>query len=360
MWKLASRVALFLPFWLMATPVFAHVKWFLDEPECECLKQSKPDLFVKPGFENLGVVLLGLIALHVVTSLSRRFDNWPFNRHLSTLAITLEPVVNLAMGAFTGGLLIWCAFSKTMFVPNMAVTGAMPPWLLPLQAIVGLGLIVGLAGRACASAMLILLFSTFSCFSLSDCIDLLPMYGIAIYFLLVGRTGFSLDTRLGFGKASAGFCQDLAYMALRSGTGIGLALLGIDEKLLNPQLALDVLQQKPALNFMHWAGMNNEMFVLCAGVAEVVVGLMIVFGSFPRLAMLFLAGLFAGTTILFGTTELFGHMPYYGVILAILLRGGATVQSQRKRSQASLDPVGLIMALRHRTDKPLPAVVELK
>jgi uncharacterized membrane protein YphA (DoxX/SURF4 family) len=107
--------------------------------------------------------------------------------------------------------------------------------------------------------------------------------------------------------------------------GLGLIILGVDEKLVNPQLALDVLKFRPELDFLRAQNISAPLFVLCAGLSEVLVGLVILLGSFPRLAALFVLVIFAGTTVVFGSSELFGHMAYYGILFQILLRGHGPV-----------------------------------
>ena len=79
----------------------------------------------------------------------------------------------------------------------------------------------------------------------------------------------------------------LAPSALRIGVGISLVMVAFTEKLANPQLALSFLQQHP-LNFTAALGMpmSDATFVLCAGSVELLIGLFVVFGLFPRLIIL--------------------------------------------------------------------------
>jgi len=295
----------------------------LDECEGELACEPKPELFTKLCFENVAAIALGLIALKISMVLSRKWaDCWP-NRWLVAASIKAEPAVSLLMGLFTGCLLIKCAAERVFCVPNMVVGSNIPDWLLPLEATIGAGLVLGICARASAAALLFLLAISFRFFSANDCVDLLPMWGIAAYFLLAGRNKWSIDQLLGLTKHAHPILMDAGYLALRWATGLGLAYLGLDEKLANPQFALHLIQQMPMLNFMRSFGMSDAIFVLCAGVTEVLVGLTLALGTFPRLSILILSGLFVGTTCIFGQQELYGHMPYYGVIIAILLRGGA-------------------------------------
>ena len=164
---------------------------------------------------------------------------------------------------------------------------------------------------------------------MSDCLDLIPLYGVALYLFLRGRQPAGLDRFLNIPAINSPVLQNLAHNALRWGLGLGLVVLAFDEKLVHPQLALHLLSDVPDLNFLQALGVDNASFVFCAGVVEVVLGLLILSGCLPRLATLLLAGFFTITTLKFGSCELIGHMPFYGIILSILLRGSGEPQEER-------------------------------
>jgi len=319
---LRGAIGLFvLIFIYCQNPAFAHVKWFLKESESDLLLQPKPELFTHPCWLNMLVAAAGLLALHLSVVLGRKWAGWRLNSTLASWSLKYERFVSLAIGVFTGLLMIWSAQDSQFLVPNMIICEHWPEWFANVETVVGWGLLLGLFTRLNAAVLLTMLLGSFRVYPALDCLDLIPMYGIALYFLLVGRGSISLDYLLRVGRPAGQAFISWAYRLLRWSTGLGLVVLGLDEKLLHPQLALDVLQHTPALNFMHCAGMSNEVFVLCAGAVEILVGLVIMAGSFPRLGVLFLTSLFACSTIMFGKEELVGHMPYYGVVVALLLSG---------------------------------------
>jgi uncharacterized membrane protein YphA (DoxX/SURF4 family) len=319
---LRAAVAVFVFCFLICDiPASAHVKWFLQEGEADLMARPKPELFTHPTWENVLVIALGLIALHLSVVLARRWASWPLNRYLTAWSVKYESIVGLSMGIFTGLLMVLSARDYLFLVPNMPIDDRLPDWFATVQAAAGWGLVLGFFTRASAALLLAMLIGSFRTFPILDCLDLIPMYGIASYFLFAGRGRFSIDSLLGLARPAGITVLNWGYRLLRWSTGLGLVVLGLDEKLLHPQLALDVLAQAPTLNFMHFAGMPNDLFILCAGVVEVLVGLVILVGSFPRIGVLFLAGLFVCSTIIFGQEELIGHMPYYGVVIALVLRG---------------------------------------
>jgi len=70
-------------------------------------------------------------------------------------------------------------------------------------------------------------------------------------------------------------------------------------------------------------GVSNPMFVLVSGLAELLLGMSIFMGWFPRAAVLVLLGIFFGTTTIFGMEEFIGHAACYSSILSIALWGVA-------------------------------------
>jgi uncharacterized membrane protein YphA (DoxX/SURF4 family) len=107
---------------------------------------------------------------------------------------------------------------------------------------------------------------------------------------------------------------------LRIGTAVGLTVVAFTEKLANPQLASAFLDHYP-LNFTNWMGipMSNQLFVFCAGTTELIIGLFLVFGLFPRVIII-TAWLFINMTLtIFNWVELVGHLPLYGVMAMLLV-----------------------------------------
>jgi uncharacterized membrane protein YphA (DoxX/SURF4 family) len=303
----------------------AHVKWFLDRSEADILRDPKPELFTQLSFANVIPIACAVCVLLMSTVAGRDFSGWRINLRLSAWCDRVEPGINLFMGLCTGGLLIYCALTRTLLAPNFIICAHCPWWLPYVECFAGCSLLVGLFARLGAGLLLFLLAFTFVKHSAADCLDLVPLYGLGLYFLLAGRERWSLDHLLRLDRLPDANAVQLAHLCVRWSTGVGLMILALDEKLLHPQLALALLKHASSLNFVGAAHMSNEMFVLCAGLVEMLLGLVVVVGSFPRVAMLMMAGLFAATTKIFGVTELYGHLPYYAIIGSIALRGSGTI-----------------------------------
>jgi uncharacterized membrane protein YphA (DoxX/SURF4 family) len=302
----------------------AHVKWFLNRSEADILRDAKPELFTQLSLANILPVACALIALFLSTVAGREFCQWSVNKTLSLFADRMEPTINLFMGVCVGGSLIYCAMTRTLLAPNFIICAHCPWWLPYVECFAGCSLVLGLFARVGAAMLFGLLAFTFLKHSAADCLDLVPLYGLAMYFLLVGRDCWSVDHLIGLDRRPDNNTVQLAHLCVRVAAGVGLMILGLDEKLLHPQLAMELLKHAPALNFASCVHLDNAMFVLCAGLTELLLGLVVVVGSFPRTAMVFLAGFFVTTTLIFGVTELYGHLAYYAIIAAILVRGAGS------------------------------------
>lgn len=308
---------------LCQLPASAHVKWFLQRSEQDLLLQPKPALFTSLNTQNVAVVLLAGAALYAAYVFNKRMAGSAINTRLRPLCARWQSPLSLLIGVFAGTLLIKSAFDMNFMVPNLHLHPCCV-WIAQAEAFIGIGLLLGFCTRACGAAMIFLLVWSFVKFSPGDCVDLAPMYGLALYALLAGRGRWSLDYALHISRDTDPFFQSCAFLCVRLALGFGLISLGLDEKIVNPQLALELLKHAPMLNFAHPLGMSNELFVLCSGTSEVVLGLMLLFGIFPRVVVCALLLLFVATTATFGMSEFIGHLPYYAMIIVIFLTGNAT------------------------------------
>lgn len=114
-----------------------------------------------------------------------------------------------------------------------------------------------------------------------------------------------------------------ALLALRAGVAVALVTLAFSEKLTNPELAHATLDAYPRLDVFSWVGIHvdHSTFIAVAGAIELLFGLLVLSGALPQVAALVAAVPFNATLLLFGQTELVGHLPVYGVFLTLLVYG---------------------------------------
>nr|WP_296064300.1 hypothetical protein [uncultured Actinoplanes sp.] len=112
-------------------------------------------------------------------------------------------------------------------------------------------------------------------------------------------------------------------LALRLGAGGALITLAFAEKLANPALARETVRMFPELDVFRLVGIHLpvDTFVGIAGATELLFGLLVISGALPQVAVLVAGIPFNATLLLFGQTELLGHLPVYGVFLTLLAYG---------------------------------------
>ncbi len=105
--------------------------------------------------------------------------------------------------------------------------------------------------------------------------------------------------------------------------GGALVILAFTEKLIRPDLALAFLDDFPFFNLLDAIGLgvSDLDFVRIAGAIELLFGILVISGRLPQLAVI-VAGIPFNATLLFlGASELVGHLPIYGAMLALLVYG---------------------------------------
>ena len=133
-------------------------------------------------------------------------------------------------------------------------------------------------------------------------------------------------------------------LLLRVGAAVSLVSLAVVEKLANPAMGVAMLEQQPVLNLLAPLGVSAEQFVVLAGCVELLFGLLVLSGAAPQVVGLVAAVPFTASLALFGTTELVGHLPVYGVLLAFVVLGsspataGALVRLPGRRVTAAPRP----------------------
>lgn len=131
-----------------------------------------------------------------------------------------------------------------------------------------------------------------------------------------------------------------ALLALRFGAGGALVTLAFAEKLANPALARETLRLYPQLDVFAAVGVHLpvDTFVAVAGATELLFGLLVISGALPQLAVLVAGIPFNATLLLFGGTELLGHLPVYGVFLTLLAYGSNPGTAAAVRHLPALAP----------------------
>jgi len=161
-------------------------------------------------------------------------------------------------------------------------------------------------------------------FGVSTVLQRIDLLGLAVFVVLVGPGTWSADAERGAAPVALSLrAARRGMFALRVAAGLALIIVAFAEKLASPDLALAFLADRPELNVAQQVGiaMSDLEFVRVAGAVEVLFGLLLISGSLPQAIVLLVGIPFNATLWFFGNTELVGHLPTYGAMLAILVWG---------------------------------------
>jgi len=146
------------------------------------------------------------------------------------------------------------------------------------------------------------------------------LFGIAAFLCIVPPS----DRTFGHVKPDPAVLRT-ALLALRVGVATSLITLAFSEKFTNPELASDTLARYPLLDVFSQIGIQlpHHTFTAIAGSIELLFGLLLLSSALPQVVVLVAAVPFNATLLLFGQTELIGHLPVYGVFLALIIYGSS-------------------------------------
>ena len=308
-----------LLFFAATTKVSAHEKWF-HETEHYGLRW---DLLFRPlPLAFVAAVLLVTFAAWVYwRRRGRDFVPGPENfgatdERRSALYGLIPAIlgVHVAVPLLVGGV------QGQLFSPNNQLSGV-PMYAIGLaQTGIALAIFYGALTRIAAVALGVLWLAGVFIVGLEPMLDSAMYLGFAAFFFLAGRGPISIDRLILPPLEPSAQSMEKAIPALRMGLGLSLVFVAFTEKFANIPLASDFLQRYP-LNFTSALGipMSNETFILCAGAVELLVGLWILFGIFPREIILIAWVPINLTLTIFNWTELIGHLPIYGTLAVLLV-----------------------------------------
>ncbi len=295
------------------SPASAHEKWFVENPGTYPTDWA---FALRPlTFTLIVAVLLVTLAWRYVAV---RFLPTPELRVLGFVG-RLVPYVPRLLAIHLGVSLLAAAVTGHFLTHDLAVgdmTGGSA--LLLLEGALGIWFITGIRLRPAAIALALagpLALLVTGPVGLLSAMDLL---GVAVFLAFVPPS----DATFGRVEPDAAALRR-ALLALRLGAGGALITLAFAEKLANPALARETLRLYPQLDVFALVGINvpADTFVAVAGVTELLFGLLVISGALPQVAVLVAGIPFNATLLLFGGTELLGHLPVYGVFLTLLAYG---------------------------------------
>ena len=306
---------------VLATPrAMAHEKWFTEGPITpSAWDQLKTNGGLKGTLAALGMTILAAVAWRLRRGRDllpgpARFGATPHGRQTFYAWVPALLAIHLAVPLFILGL------SAKLFSPNHPLAGSQAHLLGLLQAGIALALFYGVFTRVAAIVLALTWFRAIGIIGLEAALENIHYLGFALFFFCAGRSTCSIDRLLFPTLQPPPQRIAMAMPCLRFFIGLSLIVVAFTEKLANPALALEFLRQHP-LNFTPFFGtpMSDASFISCCGAVELLVGLCVLLGLFPRTVLIIAWLPFNLTLTVFSWVELVGHLPFYGAIAALLV-----------------------------------------
>lgn len=286
----------------------AHVKWFAEKG----VRVEHYELT-----ESAVVIWLSVIAMTLVVAflIDKRFPGKGRNRKRWSAGL---------VRFFHAGIGLWLllgALQNQLFAPVFIADSPLLTGARVALIIVGVLYILGTFTNI-ASAILIVSYGiAVWTFGPLEMLEHVFVVGIALTSFIITSSPGNFFYRL----------SPWSVTILRVTLGIALIALAFSEKLFHPELGAEFLQEHN-WNFMELLGVNwytDRLFVLSAGMVELLLGLLIVSGLAARITVVVIIAVFSITATLLGPSEVLGHIPIV-IILIVLFRysGGRLTATQ--------------------------------
>lgn len=208
------------------------------------------------------------------------------------------------LGAGTSGVLISPALEAT-------------PLFSLIQVVLGFFLLSGfLTGLAATGAAFLYLTALFSDAYILGNLD---FFGIAVALVFFASSRPGIDDIFGIPFLPRSLkMQTWAPVVARISIGLAMTYLAIYEKFLNPEISALVVEK---FNMTTAIPVSPAMWVLSAGLVELVVGLLLIFGWRPRLVSA-VAFLVLTASFFFFKEAVYSHITLFGTLSVIFASGG--------------------------------------
>lgn len=282
----------------IALPAHAHVKWFVEEDVITQSSVARYSITEPSVLLWCGIVLAFLITAYVI----QRFVHIRFPKWTQWTHVKRPLIIDIAI-RILGLWLILTSIQGIVIAPHTHNT-----WLVIIQACLGILLITGLLRRPAAICLVLFWIASMVFFGI-DFLDAFYLIGIAVLTWSPERPR--------------------SLYIVSATLGAALVMTAFNEKLLRPDLAVEFLRIH-SWNFMPMLGIpyTDRLFILSAGVMEVIFGLLLMLGWVTRLTILGIAPILLLTATLLGPKEVLGHLPIFVIAVLLLIYGNPTYQKK--------------------------------
>ncbi|WP_335869543.1 DoxX family membrane protein [Bacillus sp. 2205SS5-2] len=292
------------------TPLFAeaHVKWFTEAaPVKESIERILSPLF-------MGIALLVAVLLAALTQLLPLLDRVPLIQKVDVFFDRYRMSSRYILKYGTAFALVVQVLSGSIFAPEFIIhqqSIRVALWV----AIFLLLIPIHYATKAGALVLLGLFIFQLSETGLFHMLDY-GFYLAIIAVLLIGKTKL----------------ENWGFPFLYLGTGLSLCWVAV-EKWVFPSMSVDIIYNHGVPTF----GFEPVTFVVLAAFIEFVVGYLLIVGILNRLLAFVLTLIFISTTMLFGVTEIIGHLMIHIILIIFIIEGVSFYDPPIKIHRTKLD-----------------------
>lgn len=301
-----------------------HERWFLDESKFPVRfdtwssPHSLIPIAIAVGITVVATIIFRARGRHSVIPGPIHFG-MPWENYVRLL--TWVPLV---IGVHMGVTLLVSGVNRELFIPNLVLPVNLFGGVLGMIEIaIALAFIYGALARPAAAALGLTWIIGTVVFGPWRLLEHTEIVGIAFFLYATGRGPLAFDMALEKLHKPVATLIPYAAPVLRVSLGIGLVLVALSEKIWNIPMGLAFLAEHN-FNFFPYIGMpgvDDTKFVLIAGAVELIVGMMLIAGTYVRLVILVTLIPFNLTLPFLGWQELVGHLPTYGILALLLLWG---------------------------------------
>jgi hypothetical protein len=296
-------------------PALAHALWFTDvRPPYDWSFATEP--------RSLAAAAAAIVVA-VAWRWAARFLPRPELGFLRILG-QLGPWIPRLLGVHAGVSLLALAARQEFLVPTLALPDTW--WGIALgilEGVVGVWLITGWKVRAAAWLLVVAGPLGMLGYGVVPILERADLLAVGLFLALLPPDDAQPGGRIAVDPERV----RVALFWLRLLTGTALILLAYTEKLARPELSLAFLDRYPAFNILQVVGgavgveVSDLAFIRFAAGIEILFGLLLISGALPQLTVIAAGIPFNATLFFLGATELIGHLPIYGAMLALLVYG---------------------------------------
>ena len=297
---------------LFSSAAIAHVKWFVDSNGLTTSYYQPYELF---DLAVLTWIALAFMLVGAAIYLDMKLPSRVFS-HLKVRCFVID-----LLSFCCGMSLIVTAIDGAVIAPHYIAYEGLGYSLLFLQVVIGVLFIINRFVLYGANLLVLLYLGLIVIYGFSEVVEYLNYIGIALFLIFC-----NLPSHVS--KPNSKF---YGVAALRVFTGVALIALGISEKLFGAEYG-EAFITTYDWNFMANLGLDlftDRLFVLSAGVMEVVFGIILILGVVTRINILVIAVFMLASNITFviqsnqqaAVMELIGHLPIIASALVLLLFG---------------------------------------